>query len=459
MALSWTDNAVNPAATGFVIQRATNPGMTANLVTFPQVAVLPTTFTDTTVGQHATYYYQVQAVATGNPVGPSAWSNVAGPATTPGQLPAAPTGLGATISGPPLTVNLSWTPGLPPGGPVTSYRVQRALGAGTFANLGAPTTATTFADTTASSGTAYRYQVLAVNADGNSAPSNILSLTTPTLPGAPTSVAATAGNASATVTFAAPTSDGGSPILGYTVTSVPAGGVDSNAGTTALSHLVTGLTNGTPYRFTVRATNAVGTGPASAQSNSVTPATVPGAPTGVSAVAGNTTATVTFTAPASNGGSAINLYTVIANPGPNTASATTAGPITVTGLINGTAYSFTVTARNAVGTGPASAPSNSVIPTAPSGLPAAPSNLRSSSITTSSVILNWNNNATNQQGFYVQRSADGGATWSRVAQTAANTTTFRNTGLTTKTAYQYRVQAFNATGVSGFSNTLTVTTN
>jgi hypothetical protein len=97
--------------------------------------------------------------------------------------------------------------------------------------------------------------------------------------------------------------------------------------------------------------------------NSQSQPTAPGAPTGVTATAGNASATVSFTAPASNGGSPITSYTVTASPGGATATGS-ASPITVPNLTNGTAYTFTVTATNAIGTGPPSAPSNSVTPAA-----------------------------------------------------------------------------------------------
>jgi hypothetical protein len=92
------------------------------------------------------------------------------------------------------------------------------------------------------------------------------------VPGVPTIGAATPGNTTAaSVTFTAPVSNGGSAITGYTVTSSPAGGVDADAGTTGLTHNITGLSSGTPYTFTVTATNAVGVSAASAASNSATP--------------------------------------------------------------------------------------------------------------------------------------------------------------------------------------------
>lgn len=90
-------------------------------------------------------------------------------------------------------------------------------------------------------------------------------------------------------------------------------------------------------------------------------ATAPGAPTGVSAQPFEASARVSFTAPASDGGAAITGYTVTASPGGITATGS-ASPITVTGLTNGTAYTFTVTATNSAGTGAASSASNSVTP-------------------------------------------------------------------------------------------------
>jgi hypothetical protein len=96
------------------------------------------------------------------------------------------------------------------------------------------------------------------------------------------------------------------------------------------------------------------------------PFSVPSAPTNVSATPSNFSAGVSWTAPANNGGSVVTTYTATSAPGGKTC-VTSGNNCTVLGLTNGQAYTFTVTANNAVGTGPASAPSASVTPIPPTG--------------------------------------------------------------------------------------------
>jgi hypothetical protein len=124
--------------------------------------------------------------------------------------------------------------------------------------------------------------VTVTTSGGTSATSAADQFTNRTVPGAPTSVVAAAANASASVTWLAPASDGGSPITGYTVTvnTQPARS-QSSVGT---STVFTGLINGTSYRFTVTATNLIGSGPASSPPSNFV---VPGVPS-VASVTPNT---------------------------------------------------------------------------------------------------------------------------------------------------------------------------
>ncbi|MBV9592460.1 MAG: DUF4082 domain-containing protein, partial [Actinobacteria bacterium] len=192
----------------------------------------------------------------------------------------------------------------------------------------------------------------------------------PTPPAQVTNVTATAGLQSATVSWSAPANGGATK---YTVT--PYIGSAAQTPTTitgsppATGATISGLTAGTAYTFTVYASNAYGNGPVSAASNAVTPTppTAPTSPTGVVATPATGQALVSWTAPSSNNGSAITGYTVTPYIG---TTAQTGVPVsggaatsaTITGLTNGTAYTFTVSATNGIGTSPASVASSSVTP-------------------------------------------------------------------------------------------------
>lgn len=176
---------------------------------------------------------------------------------------------------------------------------------------------------------------------------------------APAIQSAVAGNAHVNITWTGVTGATGYKILKSTTPGSYSS--DCNTVNGALySYDVTELTNGVTYYFVVKAINDGDDSPGSAEM-SATPKTVPGAPTNVTAIAGNGQATISFTAPVDNGGSAITGYTVTSNPG-NITAAGTGNLITLTGLTNKTTYTFTVAAMNVAGTGAASAASNAVVP-------------------------------------------------------------------------------------------------
>jgi len=316
-----------------------NCSFTANTITTARTATIRVTAPD----------------ATGSPVDVTV-TQAPAPATAPGV----PTIGTATAGNAQATV--SFTPPASNGGsPITGYTVTSNHSGKTATNIASPITIVGLTN-----GIAYTFTVIATNVVGSSAPSASSNSVTPcTVPGAPTIGTAIAGNAQATVSFTPPASNGGSPITGYTVTSNP----DGKTATGSASPItVTGLTNGAACTFTVIATNAAGSSAPSASSNSVIPFTVPGAPTIGTATAGNAQATVSFTPPASNGGSLITGYTVTSNPSGKTATGIVS-PITITGLTNGTAYTFVVIATNAAGSSAPSASSNSVIPCTIPGVP------------------------------------------------------------------------------------------
>jgi len=195
-----------------------------------------------------------------------------------------------------------------------------------------------------------------------------VALSAPNVPGAPTMGTATAGLETATVSWSAPTSDGGSPVTGYEVTYLS----DSDKlasvtfGTAATTQTIAGLTGGTTYRFWVAAVNAAGRGGYSGPSNSAAVASLPGSPIIGGAVAGDSGASVSWAAPSSDGGSPITGYSVTPYIGyfplPPRIFVSTATTQVIDGLANGTQYRFRVQALNSVGVGSYSKATNPVVP-------------------------------------------------------------------------------------------------
>jgi chitodextrinase len=262
--------------------------------------------------------------------------------------PSPPTGLTAVAGN--GQVFLSWAPPTSNGGAaIIGYDVYQG-GSAVSGLVGG----TSYTVTGLTNGTTYSFTVDAVNdAQLHSAPSSAASATPVapvTAPGAPVGLTAAAGDAQVSLSWQAPSSDGGAAITSYNVYQ----GGRKAATVTGTGATVKNLSNGTAYSFTVTAVNQAGEGPAS-RAASATPTaaiTKPGAPNGLAASPGDGQVTLSWSPPTSTGGAAITSYNVY--QGGKRVAGVTGTSATVKNLTDGTTYSFTVTAVNKVGEGPAS---------------------------------------------------------------------------------------------------------
>ncbi len=318
--------------------------------------------------------YTFSVVAT-NAVGTGPRSLASPPVILPRSAPDAPTGLSA--HGGNAAALITWNAPLASGGsPITGYRVTSDPD---LKSCSVSATLRTCAISGLRNGVSYTFLAVAINALGTSSPSMVsnavIPAIPPTVPSSPTGVHAMASLASATVTWTPSSSNGGSPISSYTATATPGGQFCTSAASDASACIITGLFGGTSYVFSVVASNTVGRSVASLPSSALTlAATAPSPPTSVHAVAGHGLVVVSWSAPTYLGGVALTSYLLC--PSTSTTGCTTLTSLTttfsVTGLTNGTAYSFNLQAINSVGRS-AVITTTSATPLAPVNPPTPPS--------------------------------------------------------------------------------------
>jgi FtsP/CotA-like multicopper oxidase with cupredoxin domain len=485
--LTWTDNAANE--TGYMIERDTNPAFT-NPTWFNSPTSTPASaygvslsFTDTAVNTTSTYYYRILAtniVGYGNGY-PQITANSAYSATlTSGPPPAAPANFRAV----PLSatqVNLTWNAVVG----VTGYVIQRATNSGfttglTTINLAANTVA--YADTSAVGNTAYYYRINAVNAPGTSVMTNAtpFPVTTPAtlaVPSAPSGLTATRPNINSrqinlswtnTATNAT-----GIMLQRATDNTFTSGLVSFRLSAVSRFYVDTTAVSGTHYYYRVYAFNAAGNSPYAAivgpllvvsPAIDISPLAVPATPGAfeiVESTANQVNMEWTNTASDATGIILQRALDSSFTSGLVSFSLDAISTFYVDTTTSGsTTYYYRVFAANSNGNSPVcnaepfpyTTPAGGVIPASPTGL-------TDIVAAYNQVNLTWNDNASNEVGYRLERASDNlfQNNWTSF-NLAAQSTFYVDTSISGNTTYYYRVIAFNDQGDSSPSNTAGVNT-
>ncbi len=279
-------------------------------------------------------------------------------ATPMEPLPGAPV-LNAAVPGD-SQAELSWEPAEEAAG----YAVYARLAKGAYGLPLATVSGSVYSYTAAglTNGETYTFRVDALNGMGYATASNEVSaMPVAVVPAAPVLELAQAGNGYAALGWEPVEGADQYQVFMHTEGEEYAAKPSATVSSSVYSYTADQLSNGTLYYFVVKAFNTGGASPASNEVQAK-PKTVPGASLNVTATASDGLAVVSFTAPA-DGGSPITGYEVLSSPGEKMVAAQ-GSPVTVTGLVNGQTYTFTVRAVNSEGTGAASEASNAVIPAA-----------------------------------------------------------------------------------------------
>ena len=441
------------------------------------------------------YWFQVAALnAFCNSGGPGSGPFSISAGATPATTPDPPTATDITTTEGVNSISVVWKSPLNNGGAtITSYTLQyRVSGSGSSFTIisGIQTTPTPphYIITGLLPSTTYEIQVASVNIVGQGLFSSSVFGNTDTTPDNPTNFQGNSGDQQVSLSWTAPQNDGGTPVTGYLIEFkldslvVPPGSWTSifSSNTTPPLFYTIGpsssptpypLTNGTLYDFRVSAVNAVGTG---SHSNiiEVTPSTIPGPPTSISAFGcDNQQVLVTWSPPTDTGGATITSYNLQYStsstgpwltPTPSSVSPPTTS-YTFTGLTNGTQYYFQVQAVNMNGPGPYSAQTanSTAIPSITPQPPPIP--ITTTAITSSSITLSWTaptntggNPVTGYLIYWSQVSPSGTIippinSYNTTTSGTPLATTYTITGLTYATLYAFQISSINCSGIGPIS--------
>ena len=465
--LTWNapaDNGGSPVD-GYQIETSDNAGQTWT-VHVADTRSTSTAYSHEGLSAGETWHYRVSAK---NRWGYSDPSDTA-QATTNAKEPGPPLDLEATADGQ-TRIDLAWEPPEDDGGDeVTGYLIEYSEDAGEDwdtleANTGS--TVTSHADTGLDPGTRRHYRVAAINSVGAGDYSNEASAKTdPTVPGAPTGLAAAAaGTTEIDLSWTEPEYDGGAEITEYIVEVSQTGSapwVAESSRPTVTSYTHRGLDPGETRHYRVSAVNEAGRGSVSSPDSATTDPVVPEAPTGLVATAdGSTRITLGWTAPSYDGGDEITRYRVDISPDGGVSwgvledsVAANMTSYTHTGLEPATTRHYRVAALNSAGASP---PSNVDGATTEATVPDAPTDLEAVANGTSQIDLEWSapeyDGGAEISGYMIEESRDGGEMWMElVANTGSTLTEYSHTGLDPATTVRYRVSAINSVGAGDHSN-------
>ena len=446
LVVTWT--AVD-TATGYTVQwMSGSQGYTAGDRQATVTSGSPTSHTIPSLTNGTAYTVRVIATRTGVTDGPPSAEMTGTPRVPPPPPPPPVTDLvqvmGVGVAPGNAQLVVTWTAV----DTATGYTVQWMSGSQGYTAGDRQATVTSGSTTShtipsLTNGTAYTVRVIATRTGVTDGPPSAEMTGTPvTTPGAPQDLRSEPGDAQVTLRWAAPTSDGGSPILRYEY-AIDDSGIWIDAGDD-LEETVPGLTNGQSYAVAVRAVTAAGAGPAAEVT--ATPVTTPGAPQRLRSEPGDAEVTLRWDAPTSDGGSPILRYEYAIDGSETWIDAGGDLEETVPGLTNGQSYAVAVRAVTAAGAGPAAE-----VTATPVTTPGAPQRLRSEP-GDAEVTLRWDAPASDGGSpiLRYEYAIDGSETWIDAGGDLEETVP----GLTNGQSYAVAVRAVNAAG-AGPATTVT----